>query len=100
MVARLAHNQEVGSSILPLATIFMTVLPTPIIPELIQRYTGVQAPANLVMLANRRPASSGPEGTDGSALPPSKISPYSGIYDKNGRLPQVPGPGMTFMAYA
>lgn len=76
----------------------MTVLPIPIIPELIQRYTGVQAPANLVGLANRKPASSGPEGTDGSAMPPNKISPYSGIYDQNGRLPQIPPPGTTFMA--
>jgi hypothetical protein len=76
----------------------MTVLPIPIIPTLIQRYTGVQAPANLVMLANRKPASSGPEGTNGSAMPPSTINPYSGIYDKDGKLPRVPGPGTTFMA--
>jgi hypothetical protein len=76
----------------------MTVLPIPIIPTLIQRYTGVQAPANLVMLANRKPASSGPEGTNNSAMPPSTINPYSGIYDKDGKLPRVPGPGTTFMA--
>lgn len=76
----------------------MTVLPTPIIPTLIQRYTGVQPPANLVMLSNRKPASSGPEGTNGSAMPPSTISPYSGIYDKDGKLPRIPEPGTTFMA--
>ena len=76
----------------------MTVLPIPIIPELIERYTGVQAPANLVALADRKPASSGPEGTDGSAMPEDKINPYSGIYDANGRLPLVPCPGTTFMA--
>jgi hypothetical protein len=76
----------------------MTVLPIPIIPELIHRYTGVQAPANLVALSNRKPASSGPEGTDGSAMPPSKINPYSGIYDAQGRLPRIPGAGTTFIA--
>jgi len=76
----------------------MTVLPIPVIPELIQRYTGVQAPANLVMLADKKTASSGPEGTDGSAMPPDKISPYSGIYDAHGKLPRIPEPGTTFMA--
>jgi len=78
----------------------MTVLPIPVIPELIQRYVGVQAPANLVALANRKPASSGPEGTGGSAMPPATINPYSGIYDANGKLPRIPGPGTTFMAHA
>ena len=77
----------------------MTVLPIPVIPELIQRYTGVQAPANLLALSDRKTASSGPEGTDGSAMPPDKINPYSGIYDAEGKLPRIPGPGTTFMAY-
>lgn len=76
----------------------MTVLPTPIIPTLIERYTGVQAPANLVALADRKPASSGPEGTNGSAMPPDTISPYSGIYDASGKLPKIPGAGTIFMA--
>ena len=98
MVACLAHNQKVDGSIPSPATIFMTVLPIPVIPELIQRYTGVQAPANLVALASRKPASSGPEGTDGSAMPPDKINPYSGIYDAQGKLPRIPAPGTTFMA--
>jgi hypothetical protein len=75
----------------------MTVLPIPIIPELIQRYTGLVPPADLLVLSTRK-VSSGPEGTDGSAMPPSKINPYSGIYDAQGRLPRVPGPGTTFMA--
>ena len=98
MEARQSHKLEAAGSIPALATIFMTVLPAPIIPELISRYTGVQAPANLVALANRKPASSGPEGTDGSAMPEDNISPYSGIYDAQGKLPRVPGPGTTFMA--
>jgi len=75
----------------------MTVLPIPVIPELIQRYTGVVAPANLIVLAASK-VTNGPEGTDGSALPDDKITPYSGIYDANGKLPTVPGPGATFMA--
>lgn len=76
----------------------MTVLPVPIIPQLIQRYTGLVAPADLLVLATRKPASSGPEGTNGSAMPSDKINPYSGIYDAQGRLPQIPAPGTTFMA--
>jgi hypothetical protein len=32
------------------------------------------------------------------ALPPDRITPYSGIYDEHGRLPQIPGPGTTFIA--
>lgn len=89
---------QVVSSILTCGSTFMTVLPIPVIPELIQRYTGVQAPANLVALANRKPASSGPEGTDGSAMPEDTINPYSGIYDAQGKLPRIPAPGTTFMA--
>jgi hypothetical protein len=76
----------------------MTVLPIPVIPELIQRYTGVLPPADLLILATRKPASSGPEGTNGSAMPAGKISPYSGIYDAQGRLPRIPGSGTTFIA--
>jgi hypothetical protein len=76
----------------------MTVLPVPIIPELIQKYTGVVPPADLLVLAPRKIASSGPEGTDGSAMPPNTVNPYSGIYDAQGRLPQIPAPGTTFMA--
>jgi hypothetical protein len=76
----------------------MTVLPIPVIPELIQRYTGIVPPADLLILATKKPASSGPEGTDGSAMPSDKISPYSGIYDAQGRLPRIPEPGTTFIA--
>jgi hypothetical protein len=77
----------------------MTVLPTPVIPELIQRYTGMTPPAGLVTLV-RRKVTSGPEGTDGTAMPSDKINPYSGIYDAKGHLPSVPAPGLTFLAYA
>lgn len=70
------------------------------IHSLIQRYTGVSAPANIVVLAPRSISSFGPEGSMGSANPDTKNSPYSGIYDKSGRLPTVPPPGTTFMAKA
>jgi hypothetical protein len=40
-----------------------------------------------------------PAGQDGNGLPPDTITPYSGIYDANGRLPTVPGPGTTFLAH-
>jgi hypothetical protein len=76
----------------------MTVLPAPIIPELVQRYTGVNGPANLVVLAPRSVSGFGPEAVMGSANLPDKISPYSGIYDEKGRLPSIPPPGTIFMA--
>lgn len=75
----------------------MTVLPVPIIPSLQARYLGATPPAGLQVLAAVKRVL-GPAGTDGVGLPPDKISPYSGIYDAQGRLPQVPGPGMTFFA--
>lgn len=36
----------------------------------------------------------------GSGNPDTKISPYSGIYDQNGKLPTIRPPGTTFMAKA
>ena len=77
----------------------MTVLPVPVIPSLQARYLGATPPAGLQVLAAVKRVLP-PAGTDGVGLPPDKISPYSGIYDKNGKLPQVPGPGMTFFARA
>jgi len=77
----------------------MTVLPVPVIPAMQARYLGATPPAGLQILAaikrNLPPAS-----MDGVGLPPDKISPYSGIYDKDGKLPRVPGPGSTFLAKA
>ena len=77
----------------------MTVLPPQNIPALLQRYTGVTPPAALMILASRK-VGFGPEATEGSAIPDSKIMPYSGIYDENGHLPNIPGAGITFLAYA
>ena len=76
----------------------MTVLPVPVIPAMQARYLGATPPAGLQVLANVKRILP-PAGTDGNGLPPAKISPYSGIYDANGRLPRVPGPGSTFLAH-
>ena len=40
-----------------------------------------------------------PAGQDGNGLPPSRITPYSGIYDENGKLP-TPASNLTFLAHA
>lgn len=77
----------------------MTVLPVPQIPSLQQRYLGATPPAGLQVLAEIKRVLP-PAATDGVGLPPDKISPYSGIYDENGKLPTVPGPGTTFIAHA
>ena len=77
----------------------MTVLPVPQIPSLQQRYLGGTPPAGLQVLAAVKRILP-PAGTDGVGLPPDKITPYSGIYDENGKLPTVPGPGTTFIAHA
>ena len=75
----------------------MTVLPVPNIPGLQAKYLGATPPAGLQILAPAK-RTLPPAGMDGAGLPPDKIAPYSGIYDSNGKLPQVPGPGMTFFA--
>jgi len=62
----------------------MTVLPVPSIPAATQKAIGSTPPA----------------GEDGNGLPADTITPYSGIYDSNGKLPSVPDPGMTFIAHA
>ena len=77
----------------------MTVLPAPVIPGLQQRYLGATPPAGLQILASVKRALP-PAATDGVGLPPDKITPYSGIYDANGKLHTVPGPGSTFIAHA
>lgn len=77
----------------------MTVLPVPVIPDLQAKYLGATPPAGLQILAAIKRVLP-PAGTDGNGLPPSKISPYSGIYGPDGKLPSIPGPGTTFLAYA
>jgi hypothetical protein len=75
----------------------MTVLPVPVIPAMQARYLGATPPAGMQILAKVSRVL-GPAGTDGVGLSPDKISPYSGIYDAQGRLPRVPGAGTTFLA--
>jgi hypothetical protein len=75
----------------------MTVLPIPSIPQYQAKYLGNTPPAGLQILAAAKRVLP-PAGTEGNGLPPDRISPYSGIYDENGRLPRVPGPGTTFVA--
>ena len=75
----------------------MTVLPIPYIPPQTQRYLNITPPAGLVVLDNT-PHMLPPRAAEGSGLPDDKIMPYSGIYDKNGKLPTIPGPGTTFIA--
>lgn len=77
----------------------MTVLPVPNIPDIQAKYLGATPPAGLQILTNVKRVLP-PAGTDGNGLPPSEISPYSGIYDETGRLPRIPGDGLTFIAYA
>jgi len=77
----------------------MTVLPIPNIPQQQAKYLGNVPTAGLAIL-DRPKRVLPPAGTEGNGLPPDRISPYSGIYDQNGMLPKVPGPGTTFMARA
>jgi hypothetical protein len=77
----------------------MTVLPTPTIPGYTQKYLNITPPAGLVVLDKTKRILP-PAAADGSGLPPDTITPYSGIYDSNGHLPTIPGPGTTFIAYA
>ena len=76
----------------------MTVLPAPSIPAATLKTIGINPPAGLVIL-NEPKRILPPAGEDGNGLPPDKITPYSGIYDEHGKLPTVPGPGMTFIAH-
>jgi hypothetical protein len=75
----------------------MQVLPIPSIPPAVKRYTNETPPAGLMVLAKPNRVLP-PAGSEGSGLPPATISPYSGIYDENGKLPTVLGPGATFIA--
>lgn len=63
-----------------------------------QRYLNEVPPAGLVVLAKPNRVLP-PAGQDGNGLPPDKITPYSGIYDENGRLP-TPASTLTFLGHA
>jgi hypothetical protein len=76
----------------------MTVLPVPSIPPYQKQYLGSNPPAGLVVLEKPNRILP-PAGQDGSGMPPSTITPYSGIYDEHGRLP-VPASNLTFLVHA
>lgn len=75
----------------------MTVLPVPSIPPQTQRYINETPPAGLVVL-QRLQRTYGP-ASEGNGLPPDTITPYSGIYGPDGKLP-VPASNLTFLAHA
>lgn len=74
----------------------MTVLPVPAIPEMQKRYLGATPPAGLQILAKVQRVLP-PAGMDENGLPPDTIFHYSGIYDKDGKLP-TPRTTLTFLA--
>lgn len=74
----------------------MTVMPVSQIPPMQKRYLGEIPPAGLQILAKMHRVLP-PAGEDGNGLPPDKITPYSGIYDENGKLP-TPRSNLTFLA--
>jgi len=76
----------------------MTILPTPSIPAMVQRYTNETPPAGLIVLQEPNRVLP-PAASEGNGLLPDKITPYSGIYDENGKLP-VPKSNLTFLAHA
>lgn len=76
----------------------MTVLPVPSIPPAQQRFLNGVPPAGLVVLEKPKRILP-PAGQDGNGLPPDTISPYSGIYNEQGKLPS-PVSNLTFLAHA
>jgi hypothetical protein len=74
----------------------MTVKPVPNIPPVQRNYLGSNPPAGLVVLERPHRVLT-PAGMDGNGLPPDTITPYSGIYDANGKLP-TPVSNCTFIA--
>lgn len=76
----------------------MTVLPVPSIPRFQEKYLNSLPPAGLVVLEHPKRILP-PAGQDGNGLPPSTITPYSGIYDEKGKLP-TPASNITFIAHA
>ena len=76
----------------------MTVLPIAQIPRMQQRYLNEVPPAGLVVLSKPNRILP-PAAMDGNGLPPSTITPYSGIYDESGKLP-VPQSNLTFLGHA
>ena len=70
--------------------------------ELLQRYTGMDAPAGIAVLTKPSPgAAAGPIQQMGHNPPQDGIVPKgAGIYDERGLLPSIKGTGLNFMAWA
>jgi len=73
------------------------VLPVPQIPIFQQKYLNSVPPAGLVVLETPRRILP-PAATEGSGLPSNKILERS-LYDENGRLPLLNGPGGNYLAH-
>lgn len=66
----------------------------------VQRYTGMETPGGLAVLA-RAHYDSGPKATNPAPITAAPlIPPNAGIYDANGKLPSIEGKGLQFLAYA
>lgn len=66
----------------------------------VQRYTGLDTPAGLAVLA-RAHYDSGPKATNPAPITAQPLTPPgAGIYDERGLLPQIKGKGLEFIAYA
>ena len=70
--------------------------------ELLQRYTGMDAPAGLGVLTKpSKGAASGPIEINGPTMLQESIIPKgAGIYDERGLLPSINGAGLNFIAWA
>lgn len=70
--------------------------------ELLQRYTGMDAPAGLAVLSKpSKGAAAGPIEINGPTMLQEGIVPKgAGIYDERGLLPSIKGAGLNFMAWA
>jgi len=70
--------------------------------ELLRQYTGMDAPARLVVLSKPSVgAAAGPIQQMGHNPPQDGIIPKgAGIYDERGLLPSIKGAGLEFIAYA
>lgn len=70
--------------------------------ELLSRYTGMDAPAGLVVLSKAsQGAAAGPIQQMGHNPDQSGIIPKgAGIYDERGLLPSINGAGLNFIAWA
>lgn len=68
--------------------------------DLVARYTGLQSPGGLAVL-DKTKFDSGPKAVNPPPITSAPlIPPGAGIYDENGKLPQIQGKGLDFLAYA